>query len=280
MSFIPMSRLRRFWERLRPLPRPHYVTQTPRVSDAFQDGVYQNPNSMTLAAAALSEEAISFMEDLLGRMTPSEELAGQQAWYRLARAQFGKHLRFADLTTALWAASTLIRPSAYLEIGVRRGRSACVVGATSPECAILGFDLWLEDYAGVPNPGPGFVRSELEAVGHQGSVELVSGDSRETVPAYLAEHPDAFFDIITVDGDHTARGAAADLANVLPRLKVGGILLYDDIVQMPALRGVWERLVTRDSRYVTWEYTDAGDGVAAAIRIGDGPMLHWRAENQ
>ena len=276
MSIISPARLRRFWERIRPLPQPQYVALTPRVSDAFQDRVYQNPNAMTLAAAALSEDAISFMEDLIGRMTPSEELAGQQAWYKLARAQFGKHLRFADLTTALWAASTLIRPSAYLEIGVRRGRSACVVGATSPECAITGFDLWLQDYAGVPNPGSEFVRNELEAVGHQGSVELTSGDSRETVPAYLAAHPAAFFDIITVDGDHTALRAATDLANVLPRLKVGGILLFDDIVQAPVLRGVWERLVKRDSRYVTWEYIDAGDGVAAAIRIGDAPMLHWR----
>ncbi len=273
------KRLKRSWERLRPLPKPRYVERTPRVSDAFQDGVYQNPNAMTLAAAALSQEAICFVEDLIDRMTPSGELAGQQAWYRLARAQFGKHLRFADLTTTLWAASTLIRPSAYLEIGVRRGRSACVVGATSPECAIAGFDLWLEDYAGVPNPGPEFVRSELEAIGYLGSVELTSGDSRETVPTYLAAHADAFFDIITVDGDHRAFGAAADLANVLPRLKVGGILLFDDIVQTPALRDVWERLVKHDSRYVTWEYTDAGDGVAAAIRIGDGPMLDWRAEN-
>ena len=269
-------RFRGLRERLRPLPRPRYVTPTPRVSDAFQDGVYQNPNAMTLAAAALSEEAISFMEDLIDRMTPSEEIAGQQAYYRLARAQFGRHMRFADLTTALWAASTLIRPNAYLEIGVRRGRSACVVGATSPECAIVGFDLWLENYAGVPNPGPDFVRSELEAVGYGGSLELVSGDSRATVPAYLAAQPNAFFDVITVDGDHTARGAATDLANVLPRLKVGGILLFDDIVQTPALLRVWERLVKRDSRFVTWEYTDAGDGVAAAIRIGDGPMLHWR----
>ncbi len=275
MNLISLARLRRSWERLRPLPTPRYVTPTPRVSDAFQNGVYQNPNAMTLAAASLSEEAISFMEGLIGRMTRSDELAGQQAWYKLARAQFGKHLRFADLTTALWAASTLIRPSAYLEIGVRTGRSACVIAATNPECAILGFDLWLEDYAGVPNPGPDFVRSELATIGHSGSVELLSGDSRETVPAYLAEHPDAFFDVITVDGDHTVLGAANDLANVLPRLKVGGILLFDDIVRAPALRSVWERLVVRDSRYVTWEYTDAGDGVAAAIRIGDAPMLHW-----
>ncbi len=41
----------------------------------------------------------------------------------------------------------------------------------------------------------------------------------------------------------------------------------------------WERLVRRDSRYATWGYTDACDVVAAAIRSGDGPMLHWPAES-
>jgi predicted O-methyltransferase YrrM len=230
---------------------------------------------MTLAAAAMSEEAVCFVTDLIDRLSPSEEIAGQQAWYRLAQAQFGSHLRFADLTTTLWAASTLIRPSSYLEIGVRRGRSACVVGAASPDCAIHGFDLWVSDYAGVPNPGPEFVRNELHAVGHHGPVDLISGDSRETVPAYLDHRSSLFFDLITVDGDHTARGAATDLAYVLPRLKVGGIVLFDDIATSLDLRRVWDRLLKRDSRYVTWEFTDAGDGVAAAIRIGDGPMLHW-----
>ncbi len=152
-----------------------------------------------------------------------------------------------------------------------------MIGATRPECAIVGFDLWIEDYAGVTNPGPEFVKSELQAVGHRGSVELISGDSRVTVPAFLREHPDLFFDVITVDGDHSALGAATDLANVLPRLKVGGIVAFDDIAGTLVLGRVWDQLVKSDSRYATWEFTDDGVGVAAAIRIGDGPLLPWLA---
>ena len=272
-------RIRRAWDRLRPLPSPLYVTGTPKVGESAPAGVFQIPNAKTLAAAATSEEAVCFVADLIDRLTPSDEIAGQQAYYRLAQAQFGRYLRYADLTTVLWAASTLIRPTNYLEIGVRRGRSSCVVGATNPACAITGFDLWVEGYADVSNPGPDFVRNELRAVGHRGDVELVSGDSRETVPRYLQEHPGLFFDLITVDGDHTTLGAATDLANVLPRLKVGGIIVFDDIVQVLALGRVWSRLVQRDSRYVTWEFTEDGDGVAAAIRIGDAPMLAWLADS-
>ncbi len=279
MSVISIARLHRIWERLRPLPKARYVAGTPSVADSYPANVFQTPSAMTLAAAATSEEALSFVEDLIDRLTESEELAGQQAWIKIAREQFGKHLRFADLTTTLWAAATFVRPSSYLEIGVRTGRSACAVGATNPECAICGFDLWIAEYADVPNPGPGFVRKELQAVGHHGPVDLISGDSRETVPAYLREHPDLFFDLITVDGDHSLLGAATDLANVLPRLKVGGIVVLDDIATSLAVRRAWEQLVKRDLRFVTWEYTDDGNGVAAAIRISDEPMLNWFAES-
>lgn len=270
---LSLRRFCRGWQKVRPLPQPRYAERTPRVGEMAPPGVFRVPNVPTLAAAATSHEAVCFVADLIDLMTPSDEIAGQQAFYRLAQAQFGRHFRYADLTTTLWAAASLIRPAAYLEIGVRRGRSACVVGATSPACSLVGFDLWVDGYAGVPNPGADFVQGELRAVGHQGDVELVSGDSRRTVPAFLKQHPEAFFDLITVDGDHTTLGAAIDLANVLPRLKVGGIVLFDDIVQTPPLRRVWDRLVKRDSRYATWEYTDDGDGVAAAIRIGDEPWL-------
>jgi predicted O-methyltransferase YrrM len=147
-----------------------------------------------------------------------------------------------------------------------------VVAQCCPDCAVYGFDLWLEGYAGVENPGAEFVRRELNALGHRGELMLISGDSRRTVPAFLAEHPDLFFDLITVDGDHSVAGAAADLANVLPRLKVGGALAFDDINSVYVLRRVWRDLVKHDGRFLTWEYTDAGNGVAVAVRVSDGPL--------
>lgn len=276
MGRLSLRRFRRGWQKVRPLPTPRYVSGTPRIGADQDPNLLLIPSTDTLAAAATSEQAVSFVIDLIGQLTPSQEVVDQQAYYHFARAQFGSHFREADLTTVLWAAATLIRPTSYLEIGVRRGRSAAVVAAMCPDCAIFGFDLWMPDYAGAPNPGPEFVQKELSAVGHRGSLELMSGDSRKLVPSFLQQRPSLFFDLITVDGDHSVLGAASDLANVLPRLKVGGIIVFDDI-ETPGLRRAWDHLVRRDKRYVTWESAATGQGIAAAIRIGDKPLL-GRAE--
>lgn len=107
------TRLRHAWERVRPLPRPQYVSPTPSVGAGAPPGVFQIPNVPTLSAAATSKEAACFVSDLIERMSPSDELAGQQAYYKLAGAQFGRHMRYADLTTTLWAACTLIKPSSF-----------------------------------------------------------------------------------------------------------------------------------------------------------------------
>jgi predicted O-methyltransferase YrrM len=258
---------RRAWEQLRPLPRPRYVANTPNTAGVHVLEAFFPPTISTIAEAALSFEAVDFVIGLLRKLTPSDESEGQDLFYHWGRGKFGRHWRYADITTVLCAAAMAVRPKAYLEIGVRRGRSAAIVGAIARECAIYGFDLWLPDYAGAPNPGPDFVRSELRAAGHTGEVALISGDSAKTVPVLLREHPGLFFDLITVDGDHSVAGAARDLANVLPRLKIGGVIVFDDICSAPALLRVWDWFVKEDARYRSWEFAEAGAGIAAAIRV-------------
>jgi len=258
---------RRAWEQLRPLPRPRYIADTPNTGGPQVLEAYFPPTISTIAGAALSFEAVDFVIGLLRKLTPSEESEGQEIFYLWAQGKFGRSWRYADITTVLCSASMAVRPKAYLEIGVRRGRSAAVVGAISSDCAIYGFDLWLPGYANAPNPGPDFVRGELRAAGHAGEVTLVSGDSKKTVPAFLREHPGLFFDLITVDGDHSVAGAARDLANVLPRLKIGGVIVFDDVCSAPSLLRVWGRFVKDDARYRSWEFTEAGAGIAAAIRV-------------
>ncbi len=261
------------WQRVRPFPRPRYTTGTPKVGGTGPLDLHFPPNAQTLAAAAMSEDSIAFTREVLERLTPSKEHEASRLYYEWGLAKFGRHWRHADILTVLRAASTLIQPAAYLEIGVRRGRSAAIVGATCPGCALYGFDLWLPDYADAPNPGPEFVRGELRAAGHRGSVELVSGDSRRTVPSFLRAHPGLYFDLINVDGDHSVLGAATDLANTLPRLKVGGIVVLDDICSFPRLGRVWHKIIRQDSRFMSWEFTESRYGVAAAVRISDGPLV-------
>ena len=130
------------------------------------------------------------------------------------------------------------------------------------------FDMWLKNYAGMDNPGPELVKSELTNVGHTGPVEFINGDSHKTVPQYFVDHPGSAFDIITVDGDHTNIGAAQDLADVMPRLKIGGAIVFDDIChpKHPGLRDVWRRLVEEDRRFSFYSFRSVGYGVGFAIR--------------
>ena len=248
-------------------PRPRYLAKTPATGGAGPLDPYFPPTAQTLGAAGMSKEAAQFVAGVLKKLSPSEEQRAGEFFYAWAQAKYGKFWRYADGLTALWAAATLLQPSSYLEIGVCRGRSAAVLGAASPKCAIYGFDLWIEDYAGSPNPGPDFVRKELTAAGHEGDVVLESGDSRVILPAYLDQHPGLFFDVITVDGDKSVEGVAADYANALPRLKLGGIVITDDLSLFPELRAIWDDVIERDDRYVSWEFIDAGFGVTAAIRV-------------
>jgi predicted O-methyltransferase YrrM len=156
----------------------------------------------------------------------------------------------------------------YLEIGVRRGRSMAMVASQVPDCRIVGFDIWMDNYAGMENPGPSLVREELARVGYAGSVEFIDGDSKETVPAYFTAHPNEYFDLITVDGDHSTEGARRDLQNVKPRVKIGGALVFDDISHYmhPTLASVWKSEVEDDSGFASYSFAEVGFGVAFAIR--------------
>ena len=129
-------------------------------------------------------------------------------------------------------------------------------------------DMWIQNYAGMENPGAEFVKTQLALVGHRGPVEFHNGNSHEVLPRYFAANPDLAFDLITVDGDHTPGGAAQDLSDVLPHLAIGGAIVFDDICHPyhPELREVWKSLVADDMRFSTWSYEDVGYGVGIAIR--------------
>ena len=181
---------------------------------------------------------------------------------------YGDKWKYADIVTALNGIVKNNEINSYLEIGVRTGRSMAIVANNSPKCEIIGFDLWIEDYAGMENPGPEKVRKLLKDFGHKGNVELISGDSTKTVPSFFNEYPEKYFDLITVDGDHRINGAKKDLKNVLPRLKIGGFLVFDDITSPhhPYLYNLWTSLVKSNPQFETYEFDSVGLGVAVAIR--------------
>jgi predicted O-methyltransferase YrrM len=157
-----------------------------------------------------------------------------------ARIQAGEV--YWDLACALRQIAEGLRPRNYLEIGVRLGNSTSMVAATAPNVSIAAFDLWMSPYAGLDNPGPDFVRRQLTGVGHRGELTFHDGDSRETIPHFLADHPAAEFDLVCVDGDHSDEGAWTDVTNVVGIVTPGGYLLFDDLTHpFHTLLPIWRR---------------------------------------
>jgi predicted O-methyltransferase YrrM len=136
----------------------------------------------------------------------------------------------------------------YAELGVRRGFSMAIVGARRKTAELVGFDKWISDYAGVPNLGPDFVKSELLKVGHKGPVELISGDCAVTVPAY---QDDRLFPVILVDADHSIDGVYRDIRNCLPLVAPGGFLIVDDLQDHDVMTG-WQMAISEISTW-TWQ---------------------------
>jgi predicted O-methyltransferase YrrM len=258
------------------IPRPDYGDMKDRVptisySPSSADQEWYPP--VMIGAAAIGARVVAVQQiqagrDLLSLLEPDEYCQYLLKFYDEGLRRFGASWGYADIITVLLTLSELLHPRRYLEIGVRRGRSVCAVASRTPDCDFVMFDMWIQDYAGMENPGPGLVETELAKVGYRGSAAFVDGDSHETLPQFFAANPGMTFDMITVDGDHSDEGAAQDLRDVLPHLAIGGAVVFDDIChpQHPGLGRVWKRLVVDDPRFSTWSYDEAGYGVGFGIR--------------
>jgi len=243
----------------------------------FVDATGQWLSPVQLSASGLlrfstTRPILEALITILNQLEPDPYIAFMLRYYQAGLEKYGEHWSYADQLTVLHAAASLLQPENYLEIGVFRGRSMSVVASVAPNCRLWGFDSWVENYADLANPGPDFVRSQLKHVGYAKPVQLTSGNSLVTVPDFLKAHPDLYFDLITVDGDHSREGAVRDLQNVMPRLKIGGVLVFDDISHPlhPYLEQAWDETVAANSNFITAKFTEVGHGVALAIRRSEG----------
>jgi hypothetical protein len=110
----------------------------------------------------------------------------------------------------------------YLEIGVNQGRSALWMLEnilTHPTARLTGIDIFPE--------GTDFkdrYLSNLKLSGAEHKATTIEGFSQ----VELRKLPRNTFDIIYIDGDHTARGVLADAVLSFQLLKTDGMLIFDD----------------------------------------------------
>jgi predicted O-methyltransferase YrrM len=146
-----------------------------------------------------------------------------------------------------------LKPQRYMELGTRRGFSMAIVGARRKSARLIGFDLWIPGYAGNDNPGPDFVKSELQKVGHTGLVEFIAGDSAQTVPAY---DNSILCPLILNDAGHDFDSVYRDAKNCLLHLAPGGYLIIDDL-QDGDVKRAWDTVISEIDCW-TWQQDRVG----------------------
>src|SRR5581483_2775884 len=145
---------------------------------------------------------------------------------------------FWDIRLAARVSAKVLAPATFLEVGTRRGWSLAQVLTEAPDVRAYIFETWTPDYAGAQG-SPESVLERMRSVvgvGRQPRIEFVNGSSHDTLPRFFsgelefaaADLP-VEFDLISVDGDHSRLGAWWDLVDLLPRVKLGGVLLFDDL---------------------------------------------------
>jgi predicted O-methyltransferase YrrM len=250
---------------------------------------WQNTKSEEIRQKAATDENRRFVVEVMKTLQPDP------IWTNLII----KMVESEQLETRCfisWLALEL-QPKNYLEVGVRRGFSMAMVAARSPETEIYGFDMWIKNYADVPNPGENFVRSEIQKLGYKKKIHLINGDSHQTLRAFFGSKKAKLrdrlksgwntkskpenFDLITIDGDHSLLGAYQDLLDTMPHCAVGGVVVFDDIQpgalcesengndphDWKNLLGVWHAVQEEFPNFLYFEFLQNIPGVGLAIRM-------------
>ncbi len=150
-------------------------------------------------------------------------MAFSNDWFNTHEPHWNKHL-------VNWSKGR--GPINLLEIGSYEGRSACwflthIMG--DPLSRLTCVDPWLQRVGSKVYPDDmrdvfDLFGRNIRATGRQAQVSTLRGYSS----AVLSGHPSASYDLIYVDGDHSAEGVRADTLEAFRLLRPGGLLLWDD----------------------------------------------------
>ena len=140
------------------------------------------------------------------------------------------------------------------EVGFNAGHSTLLWLMQDPRVRVRAFDLGVHWYS--PHV-TGFFDAAFDA----GRVEVVFGDSQETLPTFAAAfnstEPPEFCDLIFVDGDHHYAAALSDLRNLRAAARPGHHVLLMDDPDHDEVGRAWREVVADGVEHFGDVYEDA-----------------------
>lgn len=133
-----------------------------------------------------------------------------------------------------------LQPEVVVEIGTWNGNRAVEMAQAAPAMRYYGFDLFEEATPQTDeeekNVKPHFDRWQVqEALIKSGvAASLVPGNTKESLPKFIALNPELKADLIYIDGGHAVETIRSDFENAKKMVKPGGVIVFDDYyVDMP-----------------------------------------------
>jgi hypothetical protein len=127
--------------------------------------------------------------------------------------------------------------STLLEVGVNGGHSLFLALSANPDLKVVGIDIaerLHESWA----PVQLYVPAAFEWLSEEfpGRCTFITGNSLVELPRYVIDNPDAHIDAVHLDGSKDTH--LRELLSVLPLMKRGGFVIFDDANTKPVSRGI------------------------------------------
>lgn len=131
----------------------------------------------------------------------------------------GTHSNFLQSHSLYYLTRSPVRT--VMEIGFNTGHSSETF-LQHPTTRVTSFDIGIHQYMST-------AKQYIDRT-YPGRHTLILGDSTQTVPVYIKEHPNTTFDLIYIDGGHDEHIVREDLQNALRLSHEKTLLVIDDVV--------------------------------------------------
>lgn len=187
-----------------------------------------------------AERNLEKLQDVLDAAVGRHGLVGNVAW-------------LTTMSMYFWNVARKPTVANVCEVGFGCGHSATIFLSSSAQSRVISFDLFPDGATEISKDSemgifheqlPIFQRAGLGFIAEafSGRHEAVPGNSSETIPAYVAAHPEFKCDLIYIDGSHQEVATLSDIRNFRSLAHPDTLVLIDDL-EFPAVEAAVSRAI-------------------------------------